>query len=490
MLFNSFGFIMFFLIVMALYFTLDFKYRWLLLLISSYYFYMSWNRIFIVLIIFSTLVDYSVALKMGETENKRERKNYLIVSLVVNLGLLFIFKYTLFFNESLSRAFSFFNVTYPIPTAFNIVLPMGISFYTFQTLSYTIDVYRGRIKPEKHLGIFALYVSFFPQLVAGPIERSDKLLPQFFEKHKFEFDRVLSGLKQVLLGFFKKVVIADRAAVVVNEIYNNPYNYEGLYFLIATFLFAFQIFCDFSGYSDIAIGTARILGINLMTNFKRPYFAKSIKDFWRRWHISLSTWFKDYLYIPLGGSRVAVPKFLFNVFITFLISGLWHGANWNFVIWGAIHGIYQIIGYLTIPIRKSIIKRLKINKNNFCFKVMQSGFTFVLVGFSWIFFRANTFTEAKFIINNFFNNWVLWFDLNYLYEILTNLGVTLWYIIVLVSAILLLIVIEWLSRIESLDKRLLKSNLVVRWSFYYMLLIIVITMGVFYDASEFIYFQF
>ncbi|MFC1785350.1 MBOAT family O-acyltransferase, partial [Candidatus Neomarinimicrobiota bacterium] len=291
MLFNSTQFIIFFPVVVFFYFLLPHRFRWMLLLVASYYFYMCWKAEYLLLILGSTIVDYIVAIQMSRQSTKAKKKLYLILSLAVNLGLLFGFKYFNFFSDSFRTIFDQFNVLYNVPT-FKVLLPVGISFYTFQTLSYTIDVYRGKREPEKHLGIFALYVAFFPQLVAGPIERSTRLLPQLVKKYNFDYNRVTDGLKLMLWGFFKKVVIADRVAVIVNQVYNNPNDAAGLPLLIGTYLFAFQIYCDFSGYSDIAIGAAKVFGIDLMQNFRRPYFAKSIREFWQRWHISLSTWFR------------------------------------------------------------------------------------------------------------------------------------------------------------------------------------------------------
>ncbi len=342
MLFNSLQFLIFFPIVVSIFFLLPQKRRWILLLIASYYFYMCWKVEYIVLIIASTLIDYFVAKKMADLKEKVKRKKWLLISLLSNLGILFGFKYFNFVNANVQALFDNFNIFYGVP-AFDVLLPVGISFYTFQTLSYTIDVYNGKTPVQNHLGIFAVYVSFFPQLVAGPIERSRHLLPQFYVEHKFSYDRIKYGLQQMLWGFFKKVVIADRLAIVVDGVYNNLDDYSGISLLIATIFFAFQIYCDFSGYSDIAIGSARVMGFELIDNFKRPYFSKSISEFWRRWHISLSTWFRDYLYIPLGGNRVVKWRWYYNLFITFLVSGFWHGANWTFLVWGGLHGAYLII---------------------------------------------------------------------------------------------------------------------------------------------------
>ncbi len=362
-----------------------------MLLLASYYFYMCWKVEYILLILFSTIVDYSVAIKMSESLHKKVRKRWLYLSLGVNLGILFLFKYFNLFNDAVQAAFNKFNLFYDIPT-FELLLPVGISFYTFQTLAYTIDVYNGKLKPERNLFNFALYVSFFPQLVAGPIERASRLLPQFQKTYQYNYIRVVGGLQQMLWGFFKKLVIADRLAPLVNEIYNAPTEVSGITLLTATYLFAFQIYCDFSGYSDIAIGSARVMGYDLMDNFKVPYLSKSIREFWQRWHISLSTWFRDYVYIPLGGNRVKVYRWYLNLLIVFMVSGLWHGANWTFLIWGALHGIYLIIEILLNKL-PPILKRFPKIKHWFLI-----GITFHLVLLAWIFFRANTVNDAFYIL--------------------------------------------------------------------------------------------
>ncbi|MBL4653924.1 MAG: MBOAT family protein, partial [Flavobacteriales bacterium] len=343
---------------------------------------MCWKAEYIILIAVSTIIDYIVAINIYKSKFKFIRKILLGISLVLNLGILFAFKYFNFFSQSILDSFNYFNIFYDVDF-FDLLLPVGISFYTFQTLSYTIDVYRGKSKPETHLGIFALYVSFWPQLVAGPIERSTHLIPQFHQNHTFDYKRVVDGLRLMLWGFFKKIVIADRLAVYVNQVYNHPGWYDGFTVIFATVFFAFQIYCDFSGYSDIAIGSARIMGYDLMDNFNRPYFSKSIREFWSRWHISLSTWFRDYLYIPLGGNRVVKWRWHYNLFITFLISGLWHGANWTFIVWGGLHGIYLIVELKT----NSILEPVR-NLNKWYSKFTMVLFTFGLVLFSWIFFRA------------------------------------------------------------------------------------------------------
>ena len=396
MLFNSIQFIYFFPIVVLLYFLSPYKWRWLILLISSYYFYMSWNINYVFLILFTTIISYGSAIFIEKSQTEKEKKIYLFVSVTASLGVLFFYKYFNFFGASLNELFSSFQSDVKIPYI-ELLLPVGISFYTFQTLSYTIDVYRGDIGTEKHFGIYALYVSFFPQLVAGPIERSTRLLPQFRVRNKLTLNNVVKGLKWMIFGFFMKLVIADRLSIYVDSVYNNVYQHSGLTFIIATFLFAFQIFGDFAGYSSIAIGAARIMGYDLMTNFKRPYFGTSISDFWHRWHVSLSTWFRDYFYIPMGGSRVGIKRWYLNLFLTFLVSGLWHGANWTFVIWGALHGVYIVVEN---RFKLQVKKNQKISLFN---RIMRTIIVFILVDFAWIFFRANNVTEAFYVVNNIFN---------------------------------------------------------------------------------------
>ncbi len=402
MLFNSLEYLIFFPVVVALFFAIKTKYRWLLLLLASYYFYGAWNVNFLPLIWISTLVAYISAIQIGRSETQRGRRGWMLVSIVVSLGILFAFKYADFFSNSFTSALATTGVFIDWPTL-DLLLPIGISFYTFQTLSYTIDVYRGQRGPERHLGIFALYVSFFPQLVAGPIERSTQLLPQFREAQRFEYDRVMSGLKQMLWGFFKKIVIADRVALAVTQVYSNPGDYGGFAIVLATWLFAIQIYCDFSGYSDIAIGSARVMGFDLMENFHRPYFSKSIGEFWHRWHISLSTWFRDYVYIPLGGNKVGKWRHGINIMIVFLLSGLWHGAAWTFFIWGALHGAYLLIGQYTAKPRSRLAEISGLSSAPKLQKFVKVAITFNLVSFAWIFFRANSLSDAVTLITRMFS---------------------------------------------------------------------------------------
>lgn len=396
MLFNSFQFLLFFPLTVLIYFLLPNKYRWMFLLAASYYFYMNWKPVYALLIFTSTVVTWACSLLMERTEFKKKKKFYLTISLLINFSILFLYKYFNFINESIFQLLEVFNLRWSVPN-FDILLPVGISFYTFQAVGYTIDVYRGELKAERNLGIYALFVSFFPQLVAGPIERAKNLLPQFHEIKSFKIDNFKTGISLMIWGYFMKVVISDRIGMYVDATYNNIESHNGTTLLLSTVFFAFQIYCDFAGYSNIAIGASKIMGFDLMTNFRRPYFSTSISEFWHRWHISLSTWFRDYLYIPLGGNRVSRKRVYVNIFITFLVSGIWHGANWTFFIWGALHGFYN-----------SLQKYFKIDKIKFTdFSLSKLSFyiiNFILVIFAWIFFRANNLTDAFSIIKKIFTN--------------------------------------------------------------------------------------
>ena len=447
---------------------------------------MCWRPEYIILIVMSTLVDYYAGIQMGKTTIKSKRKPYLILSLILNLGLLFSFKYFNFFNNFFMGFFEHYNILYKIPEL-NILLPVGISFYTFQTLSYTIDVYRGVKTPEKHLGIFALYVAFFPQLVAGPIERSFRLLPQFHVKMNFDYKRITSGLTLMLWGFFQKIVIADRLALVVDRVYGSPTLYQGIPLIIATYFFAFQIYCDFSGYTDIARGAAQIMGYDLMANFKRPYFAKSIRDFWNRWHISLTSWFKDYLYVSLGGNRVVKSRWYCNVLIVFLLSGLWHGANWTFIVWGALHGIYFIFAGLTKNLREKMSNFFfKGNIKNWqkIFKVLVS---FHLVCFAWIFFRAKSLPDAFYVVGHLFKN-ISGVE-NGLIESIYKTGLYLNEFVFAVGVIVPLLFVHILERQEDLRTILSRKPIVIRWAIYLFMTLAIMNFGVVSNVP-FIYFQF
>ena len=399
MLFNSFGFLVFFPIVCIIFFILGKKKSQnLFLLIASYYFYMNWKPIYAVLILTSTISTYLCGLLIEKLAgDRRINRIPLIICIALNLCILFTFKYFNFINESVFSLLSALGLKWHVPNL-DVLLPVGISFYTFQAIGYVIDVYRGTIQAEKNFITYALFVSFFPQLVAGPIERAKSLLPQFHIEHSFNADDVSEGSKQMLWGFFMKLCVADVLSSYVDAVYNNVSNHNGTSLLLATFFFAFQIYCDFSGYSNIAIGTARIMGFHLMNNFRQPYFSISIKDFWRRWHISLSSWFADYIYIPLGGNRVPFFRHLLNLMITFFVSGLWHGANWTFATWGIVHGFYMIID--------AIFRRVFTFdfESNIVFRNINTILCFSMVCFAWIFFRANTITDAVSVVNKIFTN--------------------------------------------------------------------------------------
>ncbi|MEN8007123.1 MAG: MBOAT family O-acyltransferase [Candidatus Krumholzibacteriota bacterium] len=495
MFFNSLHYVLFLPLVVAFYFLIPPRRRWVFLLAASYYFYMCWKMEYLVLILVSTAVDYVAGRKMGTTDDKGKRRKYLILSLFSNLGLLFAFKYFNFFNESTRAAFAYFDITYNIPY-FDVLLPVGISFYTFQTLSYTIDVYRGHREPERHLGIFALYVAFFPQLVAGPIERSTNLLPQFHETKRFNYDQTVDGLKLILWGMFKKVVIADRVAVVANTVFNSPGDHNGIQFIIGTVFFAFQIYCDFSGYSDIAIGSARILGVKLMLNFNRPYFSKTIAEFWKRWHISLSSWFRDYLYISLGGNRVGIGRWYVNLFITFLVSGLWHGANWTFIIWGGLNGLYLVMEILIERPKRKVMGLLRMTESSWSFKYLSVGATFALTCLAWIFFRANTLSDAFYIVahlgdglGDFFGA-LLARDMAVIRGVVKSLGLSQKEMIIAVLSLILLESVHFMQRKESLRDFLSTKPVVLRWAVYYSLVGAILFFGAFNMSQQFIYFQF
>lgn len=393
--FNSLQYVLFLPVTVALYFILPKKIKNPMLLLASYFFYMCWEPVYALLMLFSTAATYLCSILIDK-KALGKRKLWLVLCLTVNLAILFFFKYYNFTADSFTSLFGLLGSEATVPTL-NILLPVGISFYTFQALGYTMDVYRGDIPCEKNFIDYALFVSFFPQLVAGPIERTGNIVPQLKAEHKFSFSNLRDGTTLILWGLMKKMVIADNLAVIVNNGYNNPKEYTGMQLAFATFCFAFQIYCDFSAYSDIARGSARWMGIELCRNFNCPYIADSIKDFWRRWHISLSTWFKDYLYFPLGGSRVKKGRHILNVLIVFLVSGVWHGAAFTYIIWGALHGLYQAVGILLTPLREKVIYRI-IPKSNLFMKAVKIIGTFALVCFAWILFRANSLSDAVYII--------------------------------------------------------------------------------------------
>jgi alginate O-acetyltransferase complex protein AlgI len=473
MTFNSMLFAVFFAAVVPAYFLTPHRFRWCLLLPASYFFYMCWRPEYGILILFTTTVDYCCGLQIERSTSHRQRKLYLVISIVADLGVLFTFKYFNFVTDTLRALGMYFSMPVDIPHL-HVLLPIGISFYTFQSMSYTIDVYRRQIKAERHFGLYALYVSFFPQLVAGPIERGIRLLPQFRERFKFDAERVWSGLQLMGWGLFKKVVIADRLAVYVKSVFNNVESHSGPSYLLATYFFAFQIYCDFSGYSDIAIGAARVMGFDLMENFRRPYFATTIVEFWRRWHISLSTWLRDYLYIPLGGNRRGTGRMYLNLLITMLLGGIWHGAAWTFVIWGALHGAMLCLSKLTLPVRDRLASRLGLAP--WLVQSIRMFVTFHLVCLSWVFFRANSVQDAFYLLSHLFHGWPRIF----VDEPTMAYGL---------FGVLVLLVVQVLQSHGSVRQVLERQALPVRWAVCAAVLFMIVLFGM--DGNtQFIYFQF
>lgn len=488
MLFNSIEFALFFPVVTFLFFALPHKYRWLLLLLASCFFYMFFRPVYILILFFTIIIDYYAGIFISNTVDKKRKKWLLAASIVANVGVLVIFKYYNFLTDNFNLLLSASGSASSLPYL-DIILPIGLSFHTFQAMSYTIEVYRGNQKPEKHFGIYALYVMFYPQLVAGPIERPQNIIHQFHEKKTFSYENMRVGLLLMAWGLFKKVVIADRLAQFTNQAYGSPENYQGIPLIIGTICFAFQIFCDFSGYSDIAIGSARCMGYDLMKNFDRPYMATTISEFWRRWHISLSTWFRDYLYIPLGGNRVSKQRMYLNLFIVFLLSGVWHGANWTFVIWGALHGIYLVVEsevYRKFPGWKT--------PGHWFGKFSSRAIVFFLVVLAWVFFRATSVHDSIYILRNMFSGVVdqslqLLRNVPYSKLELLYLGHSSIEFIGAMFLIGLLITIHFVQGKRSFEEMVLSQSSAKRWSVYYLLVLSVVFFGVF-NRSEFIYFQF
>ncbi|MBC7997046.1 MAG: MBOAT family protein [Leptolyngbya sp.] len=476
MLFNSIEFLIFFPLVTTLYFLVTPRWRWLLLLIASCVFYMAWIPVYVLILFLIIGIDYVAAQKI-EVSQGTARKTWLGLSIFANVSILALFKYYNFLCENLNGVFHTLNFSYQIP-ALNLILPIGLSFHTFQALAYTIEVYKGKQVAEKHLGIYALYVMFYPQLVAGPIERPQHLIHQFKEEHKFDDKRMASGLRLMLWGLFKKVVIADRLAILVNQVYGSPQEYSGLPLLIATYCFAYQIYCDFSGYTDIAIGAARVLGIDLVTNFRSPYSATSVQEFWHRWHISLSTWFRDYLYVPLGGSRIGQLGKIRNILIVFFVSGLWHGASWTFAQWGLLHGLYMIIylGWRQLPDQSRALLKVPVLG-----RFIGIFLTFNAVCFAWIFFRATTTQDALWIATHLLplNN----------ADLIPKLGLTGGEMLVALVSILILEIVQFVDRNYGGQAVLDKMRLSVRWAGYYVLILIISLLGEF-GGQRFLYFQF
>jgi D-alanyl-lipoteichoic acid acyltransferase DltB (MBOAT superfamily) len=488
MLFNSFNFLLFLPVVFILYWFVtnrSLKLQNILLLISSYFFYACWDWRFLFLLIFSTLLDYYTGLKMSDAQNKTVKRFWFWLSVTVNLGFLGVFKYFNFFASSFASAVSSIGVHVDVWTL-NIILPVGISFYTFHGLSYVIDIYNSKIKAEKNFIDYSVFVSFFPLLVAGPIERATHLLPQIQKTRVFDYTKAVDGLKQIIWGLFKKVVIADQCAIFVNLIFNNSSDYSGSTHVLGAVLFAFQIYGDFSGYSDIALGTAKLFGIDLLRNFAYPYFSRDIAEFWRRWHISLSSWFRDYLYIPLGGSKGGMWMKVRNTFIIFLVSGFWHGASWNFIIWGFLNALY-IMPSIVFNTNRNNLDIVSMGKLIPSIRdVFSMIITFSLTTFAWIFFRANGVKQALDYLSSIFSKSLFTIpqlpEIPYMKEYEKSPPIFI--------LLIVFILIEWIGREQNFAIANLGVKLprVIRWSIYYVIIVMVF----FFSGKEqqFIYFQF
>ena len=477
MLFNSIPFALFFPTVVVIYFLLNHKYRWLFLLVASYYFYMNWKPVYAILIMASTITTWYCGILLEKASTKFVKRVFLTISLVINFGILITFKYFNFLNDAVFQLMESLNFKWDVPNL-DLLLPVGISFYTFQAVGYTIDVYRGKHKAEKHFGIYALFVSFFPQLVAGPIERVTNLLPQFRDKHTFNYSRAVYGLKLMLWGYFMKLVVVEWLAIHVDAVYNNSNYHSGITLAVATIFFAFQIYCDFAGYSIIAIGAAKIMGFDLMTNFNRPYFSKSISEFWKRWHISLSTWFKDYLYIPLGGNRVSVPRWYFNLIFVFTVSGLWHGANWTFLVWGALNGFYLVFAIVSLPFREKLNSIFKVNRFPKADAFFQISITFLLTCLAWVFFRAESLNVAIEIIKKIFT-----------FSGKLFIGSPSFFIFGIVGITILLTVDIFQEFFNAKWNYFVRSNILLKTISIIAIIVLILMIGVL-DGGQFIYFQF
>jgi alginate O-acetyltransferase complex protein AlgI len=478
-LFNSFHFLIFFPVVAALFFAVPTRFRLPLLFVASCYFYMAFIPAYIIILFVLIAVDYAAGLLIDRAQGPA-RKRILFISLVANIGILGVFKYFNFFSENIAALSSALGVP-AHPMLLGLALPIGLSFHTFQSMSYTIEVYRGRWKAERNLLVYAVYVLFFPQMVAGPIERPYNLLPQFHRDVEFDAERATQGLRLMLWGFIMKVVVADRLALYANQVFDNPGGHHGLTTALGIYCFSFQIYCDFAGYSTIAIGAARLLGYRLMTNFRTPYFASSVAEFWQRWHISLSSWFRDYLYIPLGGNRVPRWRWYFNLFFVFLVSGFWHGANWTFLVWGGLHGLYLIGSIVIDPARRAVLRVLRLRETGRWVRLAGLFLTFHLVTLAWVFFRARSMGDAALILRN-----------------LTHPepgGLSFEYPLGAVDFTLALLSIVALVGVDALRGRFRLGEAIAarptwqRWGVYYASVLGILFFGVL-TQSRFIYFQF
>ena len=441
---------------------------------------MSWNVRYVLLILFTTVVSYGMAIALEKEENSGRKKTILIISALLCLSVLFFFKYYAFVGNSVIDLLGRFSIRLDPITRW-LILPVGISFYTFQTLGYVIDVYKGKVPAEHHFGYYATFVSFFPQLVAGPIERTNSLLPQIKERHYFDYEKATYGLKLMAWGYYKKLVIADAVSAYVSHIYDSPQKYAGFSLVLATLLFSIQIYCDFSGYSDIAIGTAKLFGITLTTNFRSPYFSDSIKEFWRRWHISLSTWLRDYVYIPLGGNQRGRLRNAGNLLITFLVSGLWHGANWTFVVWGGIHGVLQILEEALVP----DVKRKNAGR---AVMLVRMFIVFAFVTFAWIFFVSHSIGDAFYVIVHMGEG--VTSPVSYIYKGIIDIGISASDLIKVCFAVLLLAFYDYVSLSNDVIECISRWNVFLRWAIYVAFTLVLVFFSHKGVAAEFVYFQF
>jgi alginate O-acetyltransferase complex protein AlgI len=485
--FYSLGFCVFSLIILVLFFLTPTRFRWLVLLTASYAFYATFKVAYLALMIFSTLTAYFAALGMRRWNTPSTKKLLLIFSLTCNLGILFVFKYFDFLDVSIQQILGLGHITYT-SHALKLLVPVGISFYVFQVVSYVIDVYRRDVVAEKHLGIFSLYIAFFPKLLAGPIERAKHFIPQLRENRSFDIEQFTNGLKLVCWGLFKKLVLADRLAAFVNVVYADPQAYSGVSLVLSVIFYSFQIYCDFSGYTDMAIGLAQMFGLSLSDNFNRPCSATSVSDFWRRWHISLSFWFRDYLYISLGGSRVRISRHYLNYLLVFLICGLWHGASWTFVAWGLIHGSYLIFGRASVDMRAKWITAVGLNKKPRLHRGFQILFTFTLISLAWIFFRANTLSDAYYIISHLHEGWENIFNRESLSSMifLTKSETDL---VIVVVSLTFLGIVHRMQRHENMRRLFTDKPVWLRFALYYVIVAGILLLSL-PDTANFIYFQF
>jgi D-alanyl-lipoteichoic acid acyltransferase DltB (MBOAT superfamily) len=485
MLFNSLDFVLFFMATAWLHFAVPRRFNWVPLLAASYCFYISWNFQFAFLLLVSTVVNYAGGVRMAALADKAARKKYLWLCVVFNMGMLGVFKYFDFFSRSLFQLLNSRGIALD-PPLLDLLLPVGISFYTFQVTGYVVDVYEERIQAERHPGIFAVFVAFWPQLLAGPINRTKLLMPQFRQDHSFDYHRVVAGLQRMLWGLFKKVVLADNLALHVNQIFNHPGEVHGLPVMFGVLFYSMQIYCDFSGYTDAALGAAQVMGFTLTENFDRPYFSRSIREFWQRWHISLSSWFRDYVYFPLGGNRVAPWRWHVNIMITFLLSGLWHGAGWPFVIWGALHGVLLVLEHVTGGFQQRLADRLAPGRESFLNTAIQVGLTMTLITLAWVFFRADSAGQAVTVIRSMFpvdvSGVLSWGGSPAILGVRTflfHLGL-----------VLLLVGVELVGKPGTVQARVTRWALPARWSLYAVGAWAIAISTVFGVHQEFIYFQF